>query len=190
MNMAGAEALGNVGTVLGANGAPFAVGDYILNSPTTNNTECLKGLWFCDNTGTSQFTAGLTIGGGWVYEGWVVNYQTQAFISLGRFNDFYSADSDGPGSCAGSGNAFNKPGQEFAAGCPPNTSVLNNGNFGVFITLEPTGESGQDLQSPFFLKLFRREVIQSSLQCGVRDTYFESMAFRDLLPKGYIRIEY
>jgi len=102
LNMAGAEALGNVGTVLGASGPPYASGDYILNSPTTNNTECLKGLWFCDNTGTSHFTPGLTIGGGWKYQAWVVNNQTQTFYSLGRFNNFNVPDEDGGWSMSGS----------------------------------------------------------------------------------------
>jgi hypothetical protein len=147
-------------------------------------------LWFCDVSGVSHFTAGLTIGGGWKYEGWLVNYQTQNFISLGRFNNYNNRDEDWAGSCAGTqGTAYEKPGQEFASGCPSG-DILNNGNFGVFITIEPFDESGQSLSTPFFLKIFRREVIQSSLSCGERDVYFQSMASIDLLPKGYIKIEY
>jgi hypothetical protein len=186
MKISGDEALGNLGRLLlGDSAAPAAAGDYILGSPTTNNVECLKGLWLCDDNGVSHFTPGLDLTGSlaWKYQGWVVNNSTQQYSPTGKFSSFESADEDGPGLCAGSSPAYNKPGQEFAAGCP-NGDILNNGNYGFFITLEPNGVT---LTRPFFLKLFFREVIQLGY-CGQRDIYFRPSAIDGLLPKGHIRI--
>ena len=189
LTMAGAEALGNLGITLGAAGPPYASGDYILNSPTTNNANCLQGLWFCDTAGVSHFNGqnpgGLTITGGWVYEAWLINNQTQALLSIGRFSSFTGADSDGPGGCAGSGGSFSKPGQDWIT-CGQ-VSNLNNGTYGVFITIEP---SSNDASTPFFLKLFKRDIIQSSLNCGERDIFLQSMAALGLLPRAYIKMEY
>jgi hypothetical protein len=191
LKMSGAEALGNLGITLGAAGPPYAYGDYILYSPTTNNANCLQGLWFCDTAGVSHFNngnpGGLTITGGWVYEAWLINNQTQQLLSIGRFTSFNGADSDGPGGCPGPfpGNAFSKPGQDWIS-CGQ-VSNLNNGTYGVFITMEP---SSNDDAAPFFLKLFKRDVIQSSLHCGERDIFFQSMAALGLLPSGSITITY
>jgi hypothetical protein len=195
LKMSGAEALGNLGITLGAAGPPYA-SEYILNSPTTNNANCLQGLWFCDTAGVSHFNQGnpggagaLTITGGWVYQAWLINNQTQGLLSIGRFTNFTGPDGDGAGPCAGTGPSFSKPGQDWinAASCPPGVSNLNNGTYGVFITMEP---ATNDDAAPFFLKLFKRDVIQSSLHCGERDIFFQSMAALGLLPSGSITITF
>ena len=200
LKMSGSEAFGNMGLVLigDDNNCPVtapnncAIGSYILQSPTTSNADCLKGLWFATTSGNSTFPDGLDIPGslGWTYEAWVVQNSTQIFHSLGRFNGFNQADSDGPGSCPGSNpvKTYNSvPGQEYAAGCL-NGENLNNGDFGVFITIEPNNESGTSLSSPFPIKLFLRSVIQSSLNCGVNDVYFRPLSRDCLEPFAFLKI--
>ncbi len=200
MKMSGLEAFDSMGVRLigDDNNCPttspnnYATGYYILQSPTTSNADCLKGLWFSDISGNSGFTPGLNvpIALGWTYEAWVVQNSTQTFHSLGRFTSFNQADSDGPGSCPGASpvDPFNSvPGQEYAAGCS-NNSNLNNGDYGVFITIEPINESGTSLNSPFPVKLFSREVIQSSLNCGVLDWYFRSLSKDCLMPYALVKI--
>ncbi|MEO8512361.1 MAG: hypothetical protein ABI543_02250 [Ignavibacteria bacterium] len=200
LKMSGSEALDAMGTVLigDDNNCPTtapnncASGYYVLQSPTTSNADCLKGLWFADVSGNSSFTAGLDLpsGLGWTYEAWVVQNSTQTFHSLGRFTRFTQADSDGPGSCPGSNpvDPFNNvPGEEYAAGCTVFNN-LNNGDYGVFITLEPINESGASLNSPFPLKMFRREVIQSSLNCGNPDVFFRAVSRDCLQPYAILKI--
>lgn len=187
LKISGAEALGSVGSVLlGENIPNPAFGWYYLGSPTTNEAECLKGLWLCDPNGASNFTPGLDIPGSlsWKYQGWVKNNVTQQSVPTGKFASFYGPDQDGPGQCAGTlDTAYSKPGQEFAAGCPTG-ELLNNGIYGFFITLEPDNVT---LTSPFFFKLFRSDVIPG-ITCSNPDFYFRSMARDDLVPRAHIRI--
>jgi hypothetical protein len=200
MKMSGGEAFSTLGiTILGNDeNCPSippencATGSYILQSPTTTNFSCLTGLWFANTSGNSSFTPGLNMPGGfgWVYEAWVVENSSQTYRSLGRFTSFTRADSDTSGPCPGPNpvTPFNNvPGQEFVTGCPfgPN---LNNGNYGVFITIEPVNESGTALNTPFPIRLFKRDVIQSSLNCGVPDVFFRAMARDCLLPYARIKI--
>ena len=193
LNISGDEALGIVGRILLGGIFPPpdtlpAYGDYILGSPPTNEAQCLKGLWMCDVTGTTHFTPGLDLPGslGWKYQGWVVNNAAQTFTPTGKFMSFNGPDEDGPGPCAQNppiNQPYNKPGQEFAAGCP-NGDILNNGNYGFFITLEPNNVT---LTKPFFIKLFFRDVIQLNT-CGQSDVYFRASARDDLLPKAHIKV--
>jgi len=181
--ISGSDALGGLGATL--LNSPNYIGDYVLSSPTTNQAQCFKGLWFCDSVGASHFIPGLDLPGGshWKYEGWVVDVQNTIYYSTGKFTSFNSADQDGPGTatCNGPNPPFNKPGQEFVTGC--SGANLNNGNFGVFITLQPEVLSG----TPFFIKLFLRDVIQT-LQCGERDVYFRSLGYEGKLPSAHITI--
>lgn len=182
--MSGVDALGGLGATYLS--SPHYIGDYVLKSPTTNPTECYKGLWFCDDSGASHFISGLDLPAsnpGWRYEGWVVDNTLNTFYSTGKFWNFSLADENGPGPCPGTNPPFNKPGQEFVTGCPAGTN-LNNGNYGVFITLQPSVLSG----TPFFIRLFQRDVIQTSLSCGERDVFFRSLGYESLLPAAYIKI--
>ena len=194
LTLAGGEALGNVGVELGALGPPYSPGKYILNSPTTNNVECLKGLWFRDPQGNSM-SPGLNLpgGSGWKYEAWLYNIQLQQYYSMGRFRNYNLADENGPGdpSCVGPDPGYPVPGQDwiYSVGSCPAISNLNNGTYSVFITLEPFDESGASLSSPFFLRLFDRVGgIQSSLQCGQLDPFIRSMASDLKIPRATIRI--
>jgi hypothetical protein len=193
LTLAGGEALGNVGVELGALGAPYAQGRYILNSPTTNNAECLRGLWFCDPQGNAQFPIGINLPGnsGWKYQAWLYNIQLQQYYPIGRFRKFNQADEDGPGPCAGLNPGFDIPGQDWitSGGNCPAISNLNNGTYSVFITLEPFDESGNALSSPFFLRLFDRiGGIQSSLQCGQLDPFIRSMAADQRIPRATVSV--
>src|SRR4030095_10067249 len=126
--ISGANALGSLGATFLS--SPHYIGDYVLNSPTTNNSECYKGLWFCDGAGASHFISGLDISGRWKYEGWVVDNTLNTYYSTGKFQSFMGTDEDGPGPCPGTSAPFSKPGQEFVTGCPSGIS-LNNGNYEI-----------------------------------------------------------
>lgn len=188
--MSGSEAFGSMGSVLTGNHSnpPVpATGSYHLGSPTTNNAECLKGIWFCDTAGNSSFTGGLDMPGwlGWKYQTWIVNNTTGQNTPLGYFTSFDNADENGAGPCAGPNGAYSKPGQDFASGCPTGDN-LNTGNYGVFITIEPAGVS---LSEPFVLKIFNRPGgIVPSLPCRVTDPFFRNLALEDAFPRGRVRI--
>ncbi|MGH2574472.1 MAG: hypothetical protein ACRDFC_02100 [Ignavibacteria bacterium] len=178
LNLGGADALGSVGQTLigGAQGCPH--GKYILRTPSNNNVECLKGIWFCDTLGNAHLPAGLGLSGSpWIYQGWLkdrTNPNNPVYLTMGRFSDPYNADLDGKGPCAGPGNGYNKPGQDWVNPSSSCVQNLNNGNYEVFITLEPTNDPA--LNSPFFVKLFAQTVIHSSLGCGRDDNLFNQCA--------------
>jgi hypothetical protein len=196
LTLAGGEALGNVGVVLGAllgpNDTNYAKGYYILNSPTTSNAECLRGLWFRDDQGNSM-TPNLNLpgGSGWKYQAWLYNIQSQQYYSMGRFRNFNAADEDGAGPCAGPDPGYDVPGQDWIITNPPvcpAISNLNNGTYRPFISLEPFDESGTALSQPFFLRLFDRESQIPNLLCGQRDPFFRSMTHDAKVPRATIRI--
>jgi len=190
--IADALAFGEVGLRLYGQGYPVAHTLYHLSSPTTNNNQCRQGLWFCDTLGNSTFSDGLRLdsGNGWVYEGWLNDKSTDSFYSTGRFYDPYNADLDGAGLCAGtSGPPFNKPGQDWitsGTGCP-NITNISNGNYAVFISVEPENESGQALSTPFFLEFFNQSNIVTSVGCKRLDNVF-NVSVAGVLPKGRLRI--
>lgn len=190
--MAHADAFGDVGSRIIGNGYPVAHAYYHLSSPTTNNVQCLQGLWFSDTLGNNLFSDGLVlpIGNGWVYEGWLNDESTNSFYSTGRFYDPYNADLDGAGQCAGSsGPPYNRPGQDWitsGTGCP-NITNISNGNYGVFISVEPENESPQGLAVPFFLKIFYQNNIAASLGCIRVDNVF-NMSVTGGMPRCKLRI--
>jgi len=186
------QALGDVGLRLYGQGYPVAHAYYHVSAPTSNNTLCKQGIWFCDSSGNNTFSDGLqlTPGNGWVYEGWLNDESTNSYYSTGRFYDPYNADLDGAGLCAGSsGPPYFRPGQDWISsnmGCPQITNIFT-GSFGVFITIEPEFESGLALSSPFFLKLFYQGNIVSSMVCKRLDNVFNNSVY-GLLPKGKLKI--
>lgn len=185
-------ALGEIGKRLYGQGYPQASAYYMISSPTSNNTLCKQGMWFCDSSGNTTFSDGLrlTPGNGWVYEGWLNDKSNNSYYSTGRFYDPYNADLDGAGQCAGSsGPPYNKPGQDWVtsgAGCP-NISNIITGNFGVFITIEPENESGNALLSPFFMKLFWQDNIVISMSCKRLDNLF-NQNIRGVFPRAHLMI--
>lgn len=175
--------------ILGA-GYPYpASGQYILNSPTTNNTQCNKGLWFCDIQGNSTFSPGLSLspGNGWQFQGWVKDNTLPDPYSTGRFFNFYNADLDGAGPCKGPyGNGFNKPGQDFiqaTGGCPVISALTSD--YSVFITVEPENESGIALTSPFYLKIFLQALVYPL--CN-QPTAIYNQTVLSVMPTGHLRI--
>lgn len=180
--MGHSESLGDVGRRILGEGYTIAGLLYHIGSPTTNNTQCLQGIWFCDTLGNTTFSDGLALspGNGWVYQGWLNDESSNSYYSTGRFYDPYNADLDGAGPCAGSsGPPFNKPGQDWitSGGECPNITNISSGNYGVFVTIEPENESGPALLSPFFLKLFYQNNIAISLGCKRLDNVFNQVVF-------------
>lgn len=187
LNIGGGEAFGNVGNILAGISVSPATGGYTLCSPTTGNAECTKGLWLSDSSGNSVFTSGLDMPGhlGWKYQAWAVRLSTGDNFKIGYFTSFDNADEDGPGPCPGPNPAFNKPGQEFLTGCPSG-DILNSGDFGFFITIEPDGVS---LSQPFPFRIFYRPGgIVPSLACRVRDPFLKNVALDDAYPRGKVKI--
>ncbi|HEY3250087.1 MAG TPA: hypothetical protein VGK25_03110 [Ignavibacteria bacterium] len=165
-------------------------GKYTLQSPTDNNANCLKGLWLCDTLGNNVWpdVPDLPAGKGWVMEGWLNDESTNSFYSMGRFYSFNSADNDGAGPCKGpNGNGFNKPGQDWVQpNCTsPSISNLNNGNYGVFISLEPESEGFSGNGSPFPFKLFYHADIGTGCKAF---NWVYSEAINGRIPKGKIKI--
>jgi len=188
MDISGDEALGIIGTKL-INGP---AGKYILHSPSTNNANCPQGIWLCDTSGVPTFPDSLMlpVSGGWIYQGWVVDHSINQYYSMGKFFNPYLKDIDTSGACAGPNPGYNAPGQDWiqtGGNCPPQAINLNSGNFGIFVSLEPSNEtpgSGGD-NSPFFLRLFSQNRIDQSLGCGQKDNLFNQQL---IFPTGRIRI--
>lgn len=188
MNVAGDEAFGNVGArlMLGISGL------YILNSPTTNNANCFQGIWFCNSAGVPSLPDSIALpgGGGWTYEAWAIDNSTNQFYPMGKFFDPRGPDADVSGICAGPNPGFNVPGQDWiqlGGNCPPQALVLNSGNFGVFVTIEPSNEapgSASD-NSPFFVRIFNQHIIDASIGCGQQDNIFNQ---NNVFPTARVRI--
>lgn len=130
-------------------------GSFLFDTPTTaESTDCGRGIWWTDSAGG----AGLALPaltGGWTYEGWVVERFTGARYSTGRFANPAAADGDGPGASAGEGEGYPFPGQDFVtAGVVPVLQV-DNGKFGVFVTVEPEPDVDD---GPFAFRILDRVV--------------------------------
>lgn len=185
-------AFGETGKRILGSGYPMAVGGYQLICPTTNNTQCSKGIWFSDTLGNPTFSEGLSLsqGKGWIFQAWLNDKSADLYYSIGRFHNFYNADQDGAGPCKGSnGNGYNKPGQDFVqtgGGCPSINNIMN-GNFAVFVTIEQEGESGLSLTSPFYLKLFLQAFIVNGLGCSRLDNCFNQTVY-NIMPRGRLKI--
>jgi hypothetical protein len=140
---------------------PYAQAQYILNTPTTEDTsDYYKGIWFCDLSQNRLLDGVNTIPDSldWVYQGWIISktLNPDSAYSLGRFVNASVADSDGAGPYKGPDPGYNKPGQDFVVGAP--ISNLKNGNFAVMITLEPKNEVPPATNKPFFIKVFYGEI--------------------------------
>lgn len=195
MKLSGRLALGSVGQTLGSRKTPInqrAWVKYTLQAPTSAiQSDCRKGLWFCDTGGTSYFPTGMQLNGseGWYYEAWVTdtsNPSNPFYYSMGRFLDPYHRDFDSAGACRGpNGPGWDKPGQDWIQGnCPAGKPSIDfyNHVHGVMITLEPVFKPQGEY--PFYLKLFWQASIVIS--CGQTDPYLTNQA--DNFPEVYIRI--
>jgi hypothetical protein len=196
MDVSGDLALGTVGTKL----LTQTGGHYIVRTPTDSNRSCSQGLWFCDTLNNPSLPFGptgliLPDSGGWVYEGWIVNHITNTYYPMGKFTNPYAADIDGAGPCAGIlGAGYNAPGQDWiltTGSCPNPPLNILSGNFGVFISLEPSNETpGSPADnSPFFFRVFGQNTIDHSLRCGQSDNLFNESNV-GLFPSANIRIQY
>lgn len=189
--MANDLAFGDVGKrLLAVPPFPRANGGYMLNSPTTNNAQCTRGIWFCDTNQVTTFTPELILnpGNGWHFEAWLHNRTTNEYYSLGKFFNFYNADLDGAGPCAGtSGPGYNYPGQDFISSTPPCPTIpaFNNVNFDLTVTIEPEWETGAAVSKPFYLVLFGVSSIYSG--CNIVKP-LPNQNVLGLYPTGKIKI--
>jgi hypothetical protein len=142
---------------------------------TQDSADFGMGIWFFrpGRTQGAPDTAGLRLPilrVGWEFEGWVVHNPTGETYSTGKFFSSENSDRDFAGLTAGTfgpdlngdGHADGPrfPGQEFVE---PSGNVaapldLDNGEFGVLITIEPFPDNDP---SPFVLRLFQDDVIDS-----------------------------
>lgn len=186
--MSGSEALGTTGSNL-INQQPYGHTPYIVDAPTFP-ADCKKGIWFCDSTHVLPvFPVSLPASSPWVFEGWIRDTTTNQYWSTGRFRDSSTADSDGPGSCAGSGGSpYQMPGQDWiqTGGNCPNITSLTAGNYEVFITLEPAYRPSNTNGPPFYLRLFYNGIV-SSTACN-RVSWMGSLPAT--FPKGNVKITY
>jgi hypothetical protein len=158
---------------------------YIINTPTGTAASCGKGLWLCDVDGLASWPVSsiLRPGWGWQYRGWVHDKVTGEFYTTGTFYDPNGPDSDGPGSCADTGAAYLRAGQDWVlTGC---SSLINisDGNHEVFVTVEPEFRPGNI--APFALKLYLQNNIVSSVGCNRRDNMFTQ---RQNIPDVSLRV--
>lgn len=159
-------ALGRVGDTLLRQGTSRL---YIINTPTNNGIECVKGVWFSDTAGNSYLPdIPLSPGGGWQYRGWIYNRNSQQYLTTGRFYNPKAQDDDGAGSCAGSNPlTYNAPGQDWIS-CE-SVNMLD-GSHEVFIVIEPEGRT--ESVPPFNLKIYYQPSIVTSLTCRREDNVF------------------
>ena len=149
---------------------------YSITGDTINN--CGKGVWFCFEDGSSGFpSAGLDLTGnpGWIFEGWMRNKVSGTINSIGRFNSPYHADLDGAGPCFAGGVPYDVPGQEFIDASCPDVGSFVNGNYEVFMTLEPRNET-TGLNQPFY-KLYYQDNIVPAVGCKKHDNLFNRLNF-------------
>jgi hypothetical protein len=123
-------------------------------------------VWLCDTATNSNFPPSAQITSpGWVYEFWLMdksNPNVPIYYPIGRFQNPQAADDDGAGPCRGPENGYDKPGQDWITpncygGIKPDVLNINNGNYALLLTLEPTFETpsmaGYELP---FLQLYRQ----------------------------------
>lgn len=181
--MADGNALGLTGSILIAD---TGRGFFYVASPSTNNSNCSQGIWFCDASGNNGFPHGLDldINGGWIYKLWVLNNLTNSYSFCGSFSSFYGPDNDSAGPCRGPIDTFyNAPGQDFiqsGAGC---TSILNlnDGNYGVFVSLEPKSRTNNS--QPFFMTPYTQPRVSGA--CDLHQIFKQ---YTSVLPRARVRI--
>lgn len=159
-------ALGSVGDTLMRVGTSRL---YIINTPTNNQVNCERGIWFSDSLGNSYLPdISLSPGGGWQYRSWIYDRGTQQYTNMGGFLNPKSQDDDGAGSCQGSTPlTYNAPGQDWVT-C--NIHNMLDGNHEVFIVIEPEGRTAND--PPFNFKIYYQSSIVPSLDCRRIDNVF------------------
>ncbi len=140
-----------------------AAGSMLLDAPTTTDPhDCERGIWFTDGAGAPSLALP-TLSSGWRYESWVIDRTSDMVYSTGRFAGATGMDSDGAGSTSGDEQAgYNFPGQDFAVeagGIPP--LDLDNGLFGVSITVEPDPDNSPD---PFSFTILGRNVATGTVE--------------------------
>ena len=131
----------------------------------------------------------------WVYELWVAdtsNPLNPVYYSAGRYKDPLGPDFDGAGSCSGPEVPYSKPGQDWVmepciSGKPQD---INNGNYSIFITLEPSLEQNgtSAYSSPFFLKLYREESVMGV--CYFKGGMESIASNNNLIPDATLKILY
>lgn len=193
MNIAGSLALGAAGEKL-LSGEHTS---YMINTPTSSPSDCLKGMWFCDTAGNSYFPSGLNMpSSGWVYEGWVVNKsnpQNRINYTTGKFTSPYGPDFDGAGPCAGPNPPYSSPGQDWILpDCPfgkPKIQNLSSYDYEILITLEPSFEqqSTTAYDNPFIITLYKQSVIFPLSGCLRKDWVLNQRA---TFPSASVRIAY
>jgi hypothetical protein len=193
MTISGSLALGSAGQVLLSGQNTF----YMMNTPTSGPSDCLRGMWFCDTLGNSYFPTGLQIfSSGWVYEGWVVDKSdpdNRIYYTTGRFSNPYGPDYDGAGECAGINPPHTGPGQDWVLpDCPqgkPPITDLSNLNYEILITLEPAFEeqSTTAYENPFFITLFKQTAIFPQTACKSKNFILNQYL---TFPSASVKIRY
>lgn len=182
------NALGSVGRQLKDNTMNCY---YMLHTTTTNSGSCFLGIWFCDTLNNSKIISSLTLSpsDNWIYEGWVIHNPTATLYSTGRFLGGGALDGDKAGPCAGPDTliySYSNPGQEWIQGGTCNNPPipnLSNGNYGVFITMQPAYLPPGS--PPFYLKIYQQTLIDVTLGCRRNDNIFNN---RGVIPSGSISI--
>ncbi len=192
MTITGNDALGATGNVL----ITSPLSGYIINTPTGGPSTCKRGVWLCDTSGTSYFQNGMQLNApGWVYEAWLKDKSDPGnpiYYSIGRFRDPFDKDFDGAGPCAGPGPFYSKPGQDWVLdSCitgKPQIQNLDNGNYELWITLEPSYEvqGSAAFNNPFFFKLFKQTNL--IIGCNRRDYLYNECYYSR--PDARVNISY
>lgn len=157
---------------------------YIINTPSNSGVDCQKGIWYTDLNGVSTLPdVQLNPGGGWQFRGWVRNRLTNENFTTGAFFNPQAEDLDGAGPCKGSEQGYNAPGQDWILSGCSNIDHLFNGNYEVFIVLEP--KDRDPVLPPFNLKVYWQSIISPTLGCIRQDNLFSQ---RGSLPKASLNI--
>ena len=155
-------------TILGsaATQMPYDTARYILYNPTDSISRIgYKGIWFTKDTNGNE--ASLTLSNippnrSWIYQAWVMDNSSRKIYNVGRFSS--PNGNDDYNNCQGPNPGFNKPGNDWIEpDCPPGMpqiTNLNNGNYSVFITLEPKYRAAET--NPFFIRLFSGNISVSA----------------------------
>jgi len=138
-----------------------AAGFFLFDTPSTPEpADCGRGIWWTDGGGAPGLVLP-ALAGAWTYEGWVIDRNSGAAYSTGRFDGPTGADSDGAGQTAGPEAGYDFPGQDFVrteGNIPP--LDLDGGSFAAAVTLEPDPDLSDD---PFFLKLLDKNAGSGNL---------------------------
>lgn len=128
----------------------------VLDAPTSDAPDdSVRGVWFVNmerdpiTDVVTDTLPGLALAklptntdnADWDYQTWLIRYasgRVAEYVPLGRFRNPAMADSNGAGDGAGDapGRHYQVPGEDFARGL---IRTLNDGNYGIVVTLEPSG---------------------------------------------------